>query len=119
MIGDFLDGKVAEAAEMQQRIFPLLRIMGQNRRVNPVAIWKEAMRLGGLDGGIPRLPFTRGTETEVEEIKTVMEPLGLLQLQAKVDRSEERRVGKACVRTCRSRRSLYHSKKQKKHAKSQ
>src|SRR3546814_13977782 len=28
-----------------------------------------------------------------------------------VDRSEERRVGKACVSTCRSRWSPYHSKK--------
>src|SRR3546814_15516604 len=29
------------------------------------------------------------------------------------DRSEKRRVGKECVRTCRSRWSPYHSKKQK------
>src|SRR3546814_12299132 len=29
-------------------------------------------------------------------------------------RSEERRVGKECVRTCRSRGSPYHSKKKKK-----
>src|SRR3546814_14832492 len=30
------------------------------------------------------------------------------------DRSEERRVGKECVRTCRSRRSPYHYKKKTK-----
>src|SRR3546814_17701999 len=30
------------------------------------------------------------------------------------DRSEERRVGKECVRTCRSRWSPYHKKKKKK-----
>src|SRR3546814_16124336 len=30
-----------------------------------------------------------------------------------VDRSEERRVGKECVRTCRSRWSPYHSHKKK------
>src|SRR3546814_20477944 len=30
-------------------------------------------------------------------------------------RSEERRVGKECVRTCRSRWSAYHSKKKKTH----
>src|SRR3546814_12164768 len=30
-------------------------------------------------------------------------------------RSEERRVGKECVRTCRTRWSLYHEKKKKKH----
>src|SRR3546814_20188562 len=31
----------------------------------------------------------------------------------RLDRSEERRVGKACVSTCRSRWSPYHSKKTK------
>src|SRR3546814_13280427 len=31
----------------------------------------------------------------------------------RADRSEERRVGKACVSTCRSRWSPYHTKKQK------
>src|SRR3546814_12903351 len=31
------------------------------------------------------------------------------------DRSEERRVGKECVSTCRSRRSPYHYKKQTTH----
>src|SRR3546814_13790399 len=34
---------------------------------------------------------------------------------AQVKRSEERRVGKECVRTCRSRWSQYHTK-QKKHS---
>src|SRR3546814_20592251 len=32
---------------------------------------------------------------------------------AQTDRSEERRVGKECVSTCRSRWSPYHSKKKK------
>src|SRR3546814_10922561 len=31
------------------------------------------------------------------------------------DRSEERRVGKECVSTCRSRRSTYHSNKTMRH----
>src|SRR3546814_8246430 len=34
-----------------------------------------------------------------------------LQRRAHQDRSEERRVGKECVSTCRSRWSTYHSKK--------
>src|SRR3546814_20683260 len=33
---------------------------------------------------------------------------GLFDLQDRPDRSEERRVGKECVRTCRSRWSPYH-----------
>src|SRR3546814_12865163 len=32
-----------------------------------------------------------------------------------IERSEERRVGKACVSTCRSRWSPYHSKKKTQH----
>src|SRR3546814_19885072 len=34
-------------------------------------------------------------------------------LDVRIDRSEERRVGKECVSTCRSRWSPYHSKKNK------
>src|SRR3546814_19600175 len=34
--------------------------------------------------------------------------------EAECSRSEERRVGKACVRTCRSRWSPYHKKKKNK-----
>src|SRR3546814_13231080 len=36
-------------------------------------------------------------------------------LSATVDRSEERRVGKECVSTCRSRWSSYHYKKKNKY----
>src|SRR3546814_14053282 len=36
---------------------------------------------------------------------------GCHHLPARVDRSEESRVGKECVRTCRTRWSPYHSKK--------
>src|SRR3546814_17583740 len=40
--------------------------------------------------------------------KDVLDPLRLVEADL---RSEERRVGKECVRTCRSRWSPYHSKK--------
>src|SRR3546814_14779117 len=41
-------------------------------------------------------------------------PVGLVHFDAHVDtRSEERRVGKECVSTCRSRGSPYHYKKKK------
>src|SRR3546814_3734726 len=38
---------------------------------------------------------------------------GWYRSQSGADRSEERRVGKECVSTCRSRWSPYHSKKKK------
>src|SRR3546814_19111269 len=42
------------------------------------------------------------------------ESLPLIKASAIALRSEERRVGKECVSTCRSRRSPYHDKKTKK-----
>lgn len=81
MIEDFLSGKVQKAADTQRSIFPLLKVMGQNNRINPVALWKEAMKLGGLDGGVPRLPFTKGTEREITEVRKVMKKLDLLTFE--------------------------------------
>lgn len=81
MIHDFLSGEVEKAAQMQRRLFPLLRVMGQNQRINPVALLKEAMKLGGMDGGIPRLPFTKGTREEVGEVRRVMEAMDLIKLE--------------------------------------
>src|SRR3546814_18819356 len=51
--------------------------------------------------GRPRLPVVAGDELRVDRLG---EP-------ARILRSEERRVGKECVSTCRSRWSPYHSKK--------
>ena len=78
MIETFLAGKVSEAAYMQRKIYPLLKIMGQNGRTNPVCLWKEAMKLHGIDAGIPRLPLSKGTAEEVENVKKVMKSMDLI-----------------------------------------
>jgi 4-hydroxy-tetrahydrodipicolinate synthase len=78
MIDTFLAGNITEAAGMQRRLYPLLKIMGQNGRTNPAALWKDAMRLLGVNAGIPRKPLTPGTPQEVEEIRKVMTAFGLL-----------------------------------------
>jgi 4-hydroxy-tetrahydrodipicolinate synthase len=78
MIETFLSGDIREAAAMQRAIFPMLRVMGQNNRTNPVALWKEAMRLAGVDAGIPRMPLSRGTPEEIAAVKKVMQRLELL-----------------------------------------
>jgi len=78
MIETFLAGKISEAAYMQRKIYPLLKIMGQNGRTNPVCLWKEAMKLVGIDAGIPRLPLSRGTAEEIENVKKVMKSLNLI-----------------------------------------
>ncbi|MCJ7650292.1 MAG: 4-hydroxy-tetrahydrodipicolinate synthase [Candidatus Lokiarchaeota archaeon] len=78
MINMFLDGKVEEAAKMQQKYLPLFRIMGQNGRTNPCSLLKEAMKMVGYNAGISRLPLTPGTEEEIAEVRKMMEKLQLV-----------------------------------------
>ncbi|MTI58764.1 MAG: 4-hydroxy-tetrahydrodipicolinate synthase [Firmicutes bacterium] len=78
MIDFFLAGEVQKAAEMQQSFLPLFRIMGQNNRLNPVALLKDAMRMIGYNSGFPRLPLTPGAEAEKAEVKIMMEKLNIL-----------------------------------------
>lgn len=78
MIDTFLAGRVADAASMQRRLYPLLKIMGQNHRTNPVSLWKGAMKLVGMDAGIPRLPLSPGTVEEMAAVRKLMTALGLL-----------------------------------------
>src|SRR3546814_7733295 len=46
-----------------------------------------------------------------EDARKDRSPGEFYQLDVEMSRSEERRVGKGCVRTCRSRWSPYHEKK--------
>lgn len=78
MIEMFLNGKVEEAAKIQQRYLPLFRIMGQNGRTNPASLLKEAMKIVGYNAGISRLPLSSGTKEEIEEVRRVMKKLGII-----------------------------------------
>lgn len=78
MIETFLEGNVAEAATMQRRLYPFFRIMGQNNRTNPACLLKEAIKLYGIDVGLPRLPLSRGTNEEIRNIESVMRSLRLI-----------------------------------------
>jgi 4-hydroxy-tetrahydrodipicolinate synthase len=78
MIDTFLAGKIQDAAAMQRKIYPLLKIMGQNGRTNPVCLWKEAIKMTGIDAGIPRLPLSKGTPEEIANVKKVMKSLHLI-----------------------------------------
>jgi len=78
MINDFLAGKIQDTAMKQRKLYPVLKIMGQNNRTNPVALWKEALKLIGIDAGIPRGPLSRGTEEEVKNVKKALETFGVL-----------------------------------------
>jgi len=78
MINMFLNGKVEEAAKIQQKYLPLFRIIGQNGRTNPCSLLKEAMKMVGYKAGIPRLPLSPGTEEEIAEVRKVMKKIKII-----------------------------------------
>jgi 4-hydroxy-tetrahydrodipicolinate synthase len=78
MVEDFLAGKVQEVADMQRKLVPFYKIMGQNNRTNPVCLLKDAMRLVGYNAGYPRLPLTPGTPEEIAKVKEMMKALNVL-----------------------------------------
>jgi 4-hydroxy-tetrahydrodipicolinate synthase len=78
MIETFLVGKIAEAAKMQRRLYPFFKIMGQNNRTNPVCLLKEAIKLYGVDAGLPRLPLSRGVNNEIQNVERIMKNLDLI-----------------------------------------
>jgi 4-hydroxy-tetrahydrodipicolinate synthase len=78
MIETFLAGKIAEAAAMQRAFFPLFRVMSQNNRTNPAALWKDALRIAGVEAGYPRLPLSPGSDDEKANIRAVLTSLKLI-----------------------------------------
>jgi 4-hydroxy-tetrahydrodipicolinate synthase len=78
MIEIFLEGKVEEAARMQQEFLPLFRALSPGDRYNPACLLKDAMKMVGYNAGIPRLPLTPGTEQEIAQVKKIMAQLNLL-----------------------------------------
>src|SRR3546814_10333328 len=73
------------------------------------------------ESGFIRSPFTVSTQRERKRVSNENSPVGSVKdasmsprASLTTNRSEERRVGKECVSTCRSRWSPYHSKKNNK-----
>jgi 4-hydroxy-tetrahydrodipicolinate synthase len=78
MIDLFLSGKVLEAGKMQLSLMPIIRVMGQNGRTNPVCLIKGAMEMLGYPRCLPRLPLTPGTKEELANVRKTMQDLGIL-----------------------------------------
>lgn len=72
MINSFLEGDVEEATSMQRALYPVLRVMGINNRTNPVALWKEALKLSGFECGGPRSPLLPATADEREAVRLAL-----------------------------------------------
>lgn len=78
MIELFLAGKVLEAGKMQLSLMPLIRVMGQNGRTNPVCLIKGAMEMIGYPRCLPRLPLTPGTDDEMALVRESMKNLKII-----------------------------------------
>lgn len=78
MIETLRSGDVLAAAAYQRKLYPLLKIMGQSGRTNPVSLWKEALRLVGVDAGVPRSPLSAGTPEEIERVRGELVRFGAL-----------------------------------------
>ena len=78
MIEIFLEGKVDEAAGMQQEFLPLFRAFSAGGRSNPCCLLKDAMKMIGYNAGIPRLPLMPGTKEEVADVEKIMKKLKII-----------------------------------------
>src|SRR3546814_13524114 len=72
----------------------------------------ELARQTVIDHGALSLAAYATDETVLEQVRKAAEQAGV-SLSLNLTRSDERRVGKECVSTCRSRWSQYHSKKKR------
>src|SRR3546814_16690397 len=94
-------------------------VAGRIDDVDPV-ILPEGGRRGGGDGDAALLLLLHPVHGRhaVMDFADLVRPAGVVQdalgRRGLAGRSEERRVGKECVSTCRSRWSPYHSKKKNK-----
>ena len=71
----FLEGKHAEALELQKKLLAFEKALFMD--VNPIPV-KEALNLMGFKAGECRLPLCSMTEEQVETLRKAMEPLGLI-----------------------------------------
>lgn len=75
MVKLFMEGKTAEALEIQKKYLDLENAMFID--VNPIPV-KEAMNLLGKDVGECRLPLIRMEEAKIEKLKSELKKAGLL-----------------------------------------
>ena len=97
----------AEGGAAKDSFDVILKDAGASK-INVIKVVREATGLGLKEAkeivdGAPKVVKEGASKAEAEDIKTKLEAEG-----AKVNRSEERRVGKECRIGCRSRWSPYH-----------
>src|SRR3546814_21123339 len=86
------------------------RLIHEHRKQFRWTIYRNARTGHGL---IARMIDLQGGDSQPGRVEVEVNTLSDIgqRIARALDRSEERRVGKECVSTCRSRWSPYHSKK--------
>src|SRR3546814_15149386 len=95
----------------------IIRWYGYTEDIHESVLIEEQMRWNAEHDSLTELPnramFNACLDKALAKALTEFRKVGvfLLDIDNFKDRSEERRVGKECVSTCRSRLALYHYKK--------
>ena len=74
MIDEYCQGEVAKAAEINNELLPLFKVLFIT--TNPIMV-KAALNLLGIEVGSTRLPLVEPDETELEKLKDVLRQIGL------------------------------------------
>jgi 4-hydroxy-tetrahydrodipicolinate synthase len=78
LINAILSGDIATARALHRKTFPFFEALGQNGRLNPIPILREAIKLAGFDVGKPRSPLHPATPAEIRVLRKVMRERGYL-----------------------------------------
>ncbi|WJI24532.1 4-hydroxy-tetrahydrodipicolinate synthase [Thermosynechococcus sp. B0] len=76
MIQAFVQGATAKATAIHCQLLPLFKVLFVT--TNPIPI-KAALRLQGWAVGAPRLPLTSASDAVIDQLKPVLDHLGLLK----------------------------------------
>ena len=75
MVDDYVQGRISEAAKTHQELLPLFKVLFIT--ANPIMV-KAALQLLGFEVGSLRLPLVEATSEQLEELKSVLQDLGLI-----------------------------------------
>src|SRR3546814_12067038 len=110
------EGREPKVTMRKRAIIALLAVIVVGAAIAAAFVIRERLSPRDTDGlriGISQYPTTLHPSIEASVAKSYVHgmtrrPLTVYDQQWELIRSEERRVGKACVSTCRSRWSPYH-----------
>lgn len=77
MVDAFFESNVQLAQDLSRKMYELFRAFGQNGRVNPIPLIRDALSMTWRNVGPPRLPLLKATEQEKAELARILVDLGV------------------------------------------